>query len=176
MRPDRGSDPGELRLPYLLPGSRHPRLSHAQPGHALWQVSGQRCALAVVDDFTHKCLTLIADTSLSGSRVARELDAIIARHGRPITVVSDNGTEFTSNAILSRRQRTAVDWHYIAPENPCKTASSRASTDGSVMSFLTRCCSRPRAMPAARSPHGRRITANTDPIPPSETSHRRNLP
>jgi len=33
-----------------------------------------------------------ADTSLSGRRVVRELDAIIARRGRPSTIVSDNGT------------------------------------------------------------------------------------
>ena len=43
---------------------------------------------------------LVADTSLSGARVARELDAIIARRGRPLTIVSDNGTELTSMAIL----------------------------------------------------------------------------
>ena len=35
--------------------------------------------LAVVDDFTRECLALVADTSLSGARVARELDAVIAR-------------------------------------------------------------------------------------------------
>jgi putative transposase len=35
--------------------------------------------LAVVDDFTRECLALVADTSLSGLRVCRELDAVIAR-------------------------------------------------------------------------------------------------
>jgi putative transposase len=35
-------------------------------------------------------LALVADTSLSGNRVARELDAVIAARGRPKTVVSDN--------------------------------------------------------------------------------------
>jgi len=35
--------------------------------------------LAVVDDFTRECLCLVADTSLSGQRVARELDTVIAR-------------------------------------------------------------------------------------------------
>src|SRR6202789_4725187 len=50
--------------------------------------------LAVVDDFTRECLSLVADTSLSGVRVGRELDAVIARRGRPQTIVSDNGTEF----------------------------------------------------------------------------------
>ena len=52
--------------------------------------------LCVVDDFTRECLGLVADTSLSGTRVARELDAIISRRGKPLTVVSDNGTELTS--------------------------------------------------------------------------------
>ena len=32
----------------------------------------------VVDDFTRECLALVADTSLPGLRVARELDALIA--------------------------------------------------------------------------------------------------
>jgi putative transposase len=46
--------------------------------------------LVVVDDFTRECLCLAADTSLSGKRVARELDAIIARRGaRPLPCVSD---------------------------------------------------------------------------------------
>lgn len=45
--------------------------------------------LAVVDDYTRECLTLIADTSLSGLRVVRELDAIIRGRGRPDTIASD---------------------------------------------------------------------------------------
>ena len=71
-----------------------------------------------MDDFTRECLALVADSSLSGTRVARELDAVIARRGCPKTVVSDNGTEFTSTAILSWCQRMTVDWHYIAPRKP----------------------------------------------------------
>ena len=74
--------------------------------------------LTVVDVHTRECLSLVADTSLSGARVARELDALIARRGRPKTVVSDNGTEFTSMAILRWSQDSRVDWHYIAPGKP----------------------------------------------------------
>ena len=55
--------------------------------------------LAVVDDFTRECIVLVADTSLSGARVTRELDTAIANRGRPLMIVSDNGTEFTSMAI-----------------------------------------------------------------------------
>ena len=75
--------------------------------------------LAVVDDCTRECLALVADTSISGRRVARELDDIIRRRGRrPDTIVSDNGTELTSNAILSWADETGVGWHYIAPGKP----------------------------------------------------------
>ena len=39
--------------------------------------------LAVVDDYTRECLSLIADTSISGVRVARELDRIMAWRASP---------------------------------------------------------------------------------------------
>ena len=74
--------------------------------------------LAVVDDFTRENLALIVDTSLSGVRVARELDRIVRERGRPCMVVSDNGTEFTSNAILAWADENGVEWHYIAPGKP----------------------------------------------------------
>ena len=74
--------------------------------------------LTVIDNCTRECLGLVADTSLSGRRVARELDAIILRRGRPETIISDNGTEYTSNAILAWADGTGVGWHYIAPGKP----------------------------------------------------------
>ena len=78
--------------------------------------------LTVVDDCTRECLALVADTSLSGLRVARELEALIATRGRPAMIVSDNGTEFTSNAILGFADRSKIDWHYIAPGKPIQNA------------------------------------------------------
>jgi len=39
--------------------------------------------LAVVDDRTRECLVLVADTSLSGARVARELDRLVASAASP---------------------------------------------------------------------------------------------
>lgn len=78
--------------------------------------------LTVVDDFTRECLALVADTSLSGARVARELDAVIARRGKPERIVSDNGTELTSMAILQWCVDRKVEWHYIAPGKPTQNA------------------------------------------------------
>jgi len=78
--------------------------------------------LAVVDDYSRECLALVPDTSLSGKRLTRELDVIIQTRGMPTTIVSDNGTEMTSSAVLKWCQKTKVDWHYIAPGKPTQNA------------------------------------------------------
>jgi putative transposase len=74
--------------------------------------------LNIVDEVTRECLAAIPDTSISGRRVARELTTIISVRGKPQMVVSDNGTEFTSNAMLGWAKDHAVDWHYITPGRP----------------------------------------------------------
>jgi putative transposase len=78
--------------------------------------------LAIVDDFTRECLALVADTSLPGLRVARELDAVIACRGCSAMIVSDNGAELTSLTILRWSQERGVAWHYIAPGKPQQNA------------------------------------------------------
>ena len=74
--------------------------------------------LNIVDDVTRECLAAIPDISISGKRVARELTTLISSRGKPRMVVSDNGTEFTSNAILDWAKDHGVEWHYIAPGRP----------------------------------------------------------
>jgi putative transposase len=111
-------------------GTRTPMPVPALP-HDLWVLdfvsdqldSGRRFRiLAIYDVCTRQCLVAIADFSLSGKRVARELDLLITRHGKPKTVGSDNGTELTSNAILSWTAKAGVDWHYIDPGKPVQNA------------------------------------------------------
>jgi putative transposase len=72
----------------------------------------------LIDDFTRDCLTLLVDTSLTSLRVARELDRVAELRRYPGIVVSDTGTELTSNAILTWQQQHGVEWHYIAPGKP----------------------------------------------------------
>jgi putative transposase len=109
------------RAPMLLPQAPNQRWSLDFVSDAL--ADGRRFRiLAVVDDFSRECLTLVADTSLSGVRVARELDTVMARRGRPLVCVSDNGTELTSNAILKWSQDRQLEWHYIAPGKPQQNA------------------------------------------------------
>jgi putative transposase len=86
-------------------------------------IDGRRLRiLVVVDDCTRECLALIADTSISGTRVTRELDRLLGERGKPKTIVSDNGTELTSNAILRWADDHKVAWHYIAPGKPVQNA------------------------------------------------------
>jgi putative transposase len=87
--------------------------------------------LAVVDDFTREALALVVDSSIPGSCVARELNALIARRGRPLMTVSDNGTEFTSRGVLDWTNRSGVEWHYIAPGKPQQTPLSKHPTPDS---------------------------------------------
>jgi len=116
------------RKPMVLPDGSNQRWSLDFVNDAF--TDGRRFRiLTVIDDYTRENLALVADTSLSGSRVSRELDQIIAERGMPVTIVSPsrallhntlpgNGTEFTSMAILQWVQSYGVDWHYIAPGKP----------------------------------------------------------
>ena len=107
-------------------GTRAPILVEARP-NARWSLDfvhdqfdcGRRFrVLNIVDDVTRECLAAIPDTSISGRRVARELAALIERRGKPGMIVSDNGTELTSNAILTFAADRDIEWHYIAPGKP----------------------------------------------------------
>lgn len=54
--------------------------------------------LAVNDDCIHENWCLISGSSVSGGApwVARELDPLVWVYGKPVSIGSDNGTEFTS--------------------------------------------------------------------------------
>jgi putative transposase len=105
------------RAPMTIPQGRNLRWSLDFVADTLMR--GRRFRiLAVVDDFTRECLGLVVDTSLTGLRVIRELDRIAEVRGYPAMMVSDNGTELTSNAILGWQQERGVEWHYIAPGKP----------------------------------------------------------
>jgi putative transposase len=54
--------------------------------------------------------------------VARELTTIVERRGKPGSIVSDNGTEFTCNAMLAWCRDTSINWHFIAPGKPIQNA------------------------------------------------------
>jgi putative transposase len=111
-------------------GTRTPMPAAGYP-HARWSLdfvsdsfgaSRKFRILAVIDDCTRECLCLIADTSLSCARVARELSALIRIYGQPAGIVRDNGTEFTRRAILKWADENTVPWHHIDPGKPQQNA------------------------------------------------------
>jgi len=78
--------------------------------------------LTIVDDYTRECLAIHVDQSISGRRVTRVLDRIHSGYGRPAAIVTDNGTEFTSNAMYKWSQKTGVDLRFIEPGKPSQNA------------------------------------------------------
>ena len=95
-------------------GTRAPILVEARP-NARWSLDfvhdqlacGRRFRiLNVVDDVTRECLAAIPDTSISGSRVARELTTLIERRGKPGMIVSRQRHRTDLNAILTWCRRT----------------------------------------------------------------------
>lgn len=79
--------------------------------------------LNIIDTFTRESLKIVVDTSISGLRVVRELDDLIQKRGKPKQIVSDNGTEFTSAAILRWSENLSVGWHYIDPGKPMQNGT-----------------------------------------------------
>ena len=76
--------------------------------------------LAVDGDCCRGNLCLVPDTGIFGARVAPALDALVRICGNPACLGSDNGTEFTSKAILKWANDNAVAWHFIDPRKPQK--------------------------------------------------------
>jgi putative transposase len=74
--------------------------------------------LTVVDQFTRECLTLHADTALSGEKVAAALDPVVALRGAPQSITVDNGTEFASKAMDLWAYNNGVHLDFIRPGKP----------------------------------------------------------
>jgi putative transposase len=108
------------RTPMMVPAGINQRWSLDFVSDTL--ADGRRFrVLCVLDDFSRECLAAVVDTSLGGVRVVRELELVVSQRGWPHTIVSDNGTELTSNAVL-RWAAERVSWHYIQPGKPVQNA------------------------------------------------------
>lgn len=64
---------------------------------------------------------MIADVSLS----AHELDDLIGTRGNPKSILSDYGTDLTSNAILSWTVNADVEWSYLDAGKSTRNAPRR---------------------------------------------------
>lgn len=107
-------------------GTRAPILVEAR-ANARWSLDcvhdqfadGRRFrVLNVADGVTRECLAAVPATSISGRRVSRGLTALIQQRCGPGMIVSDNGTDFMSTAILIWVEDQQVAWHFIPPGKP----------------------------------------------------------
>ena len=78
--------------------------------------------LNIVGDFTRECVLQVVDASISGQRLASELDRLAQRRPLPQTLVSDNGPEYTSKAMFLWAQRTGVYLHFTQSGKPTQNA------------------------------------------------------
>jgi len=107
------------RVPMAIPDAVNQRWSMDFVSDQL--ANGRRFrVLNIVDDFSREYVLKIVDFSISGQRLARELDA----SGRklPRTIVCDNGSEFTSKAMYFWAKQTGVKLHFIQPGKPTQNA------------------------------------------------------
>jgi putative transposase len=76
-----------------------------------------RC-LNIIDLYTRECLKIVVDTSINGIRVTKTLEILREFHGLPETIVTDNGSEFTSKAMSIWCQANNVNIAFIRPGKP----------------------------------------------------------
>ena len=107
------------RVPMLVPDAPNQRWSMDFVSDQL--ATGRRYrVLNVVDDATREYVLKIVDFSISGHRIANELDRLSRK--LPKTIVCDNGPEFTSKAMYFWSKRTGVKLHFIQPGKPTQNA------------------------------------------------------
>lgn len=76
----------------------------------------------VVDDFTRECLALEINFSFGSHDVIRGFEEIAFERGLPETIRFDNGSEFTSHAMLRWGAERNVQLHFIDPGKPTQNA------------------------------------------------------
>lgn len=115
-----------LRRPRRSRTPRLTRLEAAYPGH-IWAYDFVEDALAdgtalriltVMDEFTREGLALDVARTTSAERVIGVLAALVAQHGAPAYVRSDNGAEFVATAVRAWLAEAGVKTLYIDPGKP----------------------------------------------------------
>ena len=78
--------------------------------------------LTVLDSCTRECLATEVASSLSGVRVTRILQGIMAQRGKPQVLRSDNGPEFTCGHYRQWCEQQGIRADYIQPGKPMQNA------------------------------------------------------
>jgi transposase InsO family protein len=74
--------------------------------------------LTLVDEYTKECLALHAAASLTGQDVRRVLAGVIGKRGAPVSIRSDNGSEFVCEALVGWLPAKGTEPIQVAPGRP----------------------------------------------------------
>ena len=74
--------------------------------------------LNVLDEYTRECLAIVVRRNLPHQKVLDCLEELFLRRGMPDHIRSDNGPEFTAEAVQEWLGRLEVNTLYIAPGSP----------------------------------------------------------
>lgn len=109
------------RVPLIAPTRRNERWSMDFVRDTLRDGRSFR-AFTLVDDFTREAPVIEVDLSLSGERIARVLEQLIAVRGAPKAIVCDNGPEFQSRVLNGWAYQRGIALQYIRPGKPVENA------------------------------------------------------
>ena len=102
----------------------------AKPNHR-WSMDFMQVALSnsrrfrllcVIDQFTKECLLIVADFSISGTSVVRELEWLLLTRGKPEAITVDNGPEFAGIVLDRWAYKNQVKLDFIRPGKPVENA------------------------------------------------------
>jgi putative transposase len=85
--------------------------------------SGQRFrALTILDEGNREGLAIEVATSIPSPRVVRVLEDLVALHGRPRALRTDNGPEFIAQPLVDWQARSERVHRTLQPELPHRSA------------------------------------------------------
>ena len=74
--------------------------------------------LTLIDEFTRECLAIDVERRMNHQRVLDRLAELFVHRGTPEFIRSDNGAEFTAEAVRDWLERVGVKTAYIEPGSP----------------------------------------------------------
>lgn len=78
--------------------------------------------LTFVDCFTRESLDIHVDQSLKGENVVRVLGNIVRTRGKPLTIKTDNGSEFISKVMDTWAYERGIEMDFSRPGKPTDNA------------------------------------------------------
>ena len=94
--------------------------------------------LNVVDEYTRLCLRIEVGRSMTARTVVRVLAELVQIHGEPGALRSDNGSEFTAEAVKEWLASAGIATRYVEPGSPWENGYAESFNSRFRADFLDR--------------------------------------